>query len=333
MLFEHFIRNVPSPLTLLTSNAPEDQRNKVIENQLSCEKYTLEYSMELSSTSTTHASIIDTLIVKSDSKTQSYNPKEFIQEIAQNNTDILIDITGFHIRLLGMILSGIKENLRINKNGCSKIFCGYTEPAEYKRNNLSKMFGSILHDDGTINDPVPSQRFELYKRFAGFDPIPNFSSIESDDEDVSQTWIVLLGFEGGRPTRIETEISKVDEVIALLTVPPLKPGWNNYALDENAHFLAGVDNRPPTIEYISAHSPYSAYNFLEKYKKNNPSERILVSPLSTKATSLGAILYALNYPECALIFDNPFETHHEKSEHFGKTYVFDISEVLRISAD
>jgi hypothetical protein len=321
--------------TIISGKSIEERNNMILDSTRHSSRIVVDYTMEATTPSTTNSSIQDIVSLSINNELPViYNPfgfteiEDFILLIKKYNRDIVIDITGLSIRLLGMILSGIKDAMQDNYDFFNKIFCAYTEAKEYRQNALSDMFGSILDINCEEHSSRSSKRFNLYSSFAPVYSIPRLESIGSSD-DGNQTWIVLLGFEGERPGKIHEELSRVDNIISLITFPSIRLGLSNYTFEENSHFLAGISNKKPDIDYISAISPFSTYNYLCTFKNKNPNDRLLISPLGTKATSLGAILYAINNPECSLVFDNPYETADQRSKSCGKSYLFDITEALK----
>jgi hypothetical protein len=318
----------------------DDDRNEYIFKQLNyTHNIALEYNMQPTSSSTTNSNIKDNLKIYLD------NNENVILDTLDNNNlntlnklitgfgeNILIDITGINVRLLAIILSALKNYLQVNTSEKCNIYCGYTDSDEYRRNSLKEIFGDSYNQSSDINVTKGNKKFDFYNAFAGVQDIPFLTSIGSDDVE-RQTWIVLLGFEGERPNRIQSELSKVDNVIALVTIPPMRPGWSNYAFEENSHFLEGIAGTSPEIQYISALSPYSVYNYLCDFQRDSPDNRILLSPLGTKATSLGAILFALNYQTSAFIFDNPYEGSNKEISKYGNSYIYDVTEALKFDPE
>ena len=97
------------------------------------------------------------------------------------------------------------------------------------------------------------------------------------------------------------------------------------ALQENIDIIKTLERKP---EYIIANSFLSAYNYLEKIVTSYPNSYLRITPLGTKINALGAILFALNnMKNVELLYDNPKEEGKISTE-CGKTYIFDISEII-----
>jgi len=219
---------------------------------------------------------------------------------------IMLNMTSLNLRLLGTLLFNIK------KMGFSKVFCSYSEPVRYCKNTIHSREEYI-------------DRFDLYKKFRGIDPIPGF--LRENDENKSEKWIVFLGFEGKRPEQIHEQY-EFDNVVPVITLPSYQPGWQNYVFAENLDLIKKVEHKP---EYVIANSFMSAYDYLEKVVRATPDLYIRVSPLGTKVNALGVLLFSLNHTNnVEILYDNPIE-EGRISEGCGKTYVFDISEIISLN--
>lgn len=227
----------------------------------------------------------------------------FLQKF-DKNIPIILNITSMNLRLMGTLLFNIK------KIGFIEVYCLYTEPLRYCKN----LNGS---DKWEFVD-----RFDLYKKFRGIEPIPGF--LRANDDKLDEKWIAFLGFDGKRVEQINDRYDFAD-IVPVITLPSYKPGWQNYALQENIDIIKSVERKP---EYIIANSFLSAYDYLEKMKNIYPKTYLRVTPVGTKINALGAILFCLNnVHNVELLYDNPKEEGKISTE-CGKTYVFDISEVI-----
>ncbi len=235
-----------------------------------------------------------------DLKSQTFN---FLQ-ILDKNIPVILNITSMNLRLMGTLLFNIK------KIGFQEVYCLYTEPLRYCKN---------------INQNEKEEfidRFDLYKKFRGIEPIPGF--LRANDDKLEEKWIAFLGFDGKRVEQINDRYEFTD-IVPIITLPSYKPGWQNYALQENIDIIKTIERKP---EYIVANSFLSAYDYLEKLKNAYPKTYLRITPLGTKINALGAILFCLNnVKNIELLYDNPKE-EGKISIECGKTYIFDISEIL-----
>lgn len=225
---------------------------------------------------------------------------DFLHQFDQD-IPLLLNITSMNLRLLGTLL------FNIQKIGFKEIYCLYTEPLRYCK---------ITDGEESID------RFDLYKKYKGIEPVPGF--LRGNDNKLEEKWIVFLGFSGKRAEQINEKYDFPD-VVPIITLPSYKPGWQNYALQENIDLIKAVDRAP---DYITANSFLSAYNYLCKLKESNPNTYLRITPIGTKINALGAMLFCLNHKHTVeLLYDNPKEEGRISTE-CGKTFVFDISEVV-----
>lgn len=308
------LENPPALLVMYGDDA------EILKNSL-CPSSIIEIKHEevYTSSSTTSADIQDIITVYYEGK-DTYLPiiddlEDFFVDVIPPNTAVFLDITNMGLRLLSILISNLVYALE-KRPDIPSFFCGYDEPVSYFRRGIN------VKDENNKQN-----QFELYSDFAPIGPLPNFDSVGSDDG--KQLWVVLLGFEGYRTDTIDDELSRIDDIIALVTVPSMKLGWSNYAITENSHFLRGVDHREPIIKYVTATSPFSVYNMLCDLKDKYSKYRLQISPFSTKANSLGVLLYALADPECAIIFDNPLESSRPKEKRSGAYHVFDVTSAIK----
>ena len=279
----------------------------------------VQHNESYTSGSSTNAEIIDRIKLNCDGNrfaelSSSDELEECLDELLVDGMDVFIDISSMGVRLLSIVLANVFFLYKFKKNKL-RVFCGYEEPKAYKRRG-------IVPDDETYKQA----QFALYDAFAPLGPLPDFVSVGSDEKP--QLWVVLLGFEGYRTKTIVDDLSRIDDIIALVTIPSLKLGWSNHAISENSHFLRGVDHKMPSIRYVTASSPFAVYNFLCELQRKYKEYRLQISPFSTKANSLGVLLYALNNPECLIVFDNPLESSRPTAERSDIYHVYEITQAL-----
>lgn len=268
-----------------------DKINKLNE-QCKCTYFFLDYDYEEDSFECNNE--------RYDLKSQTFT---FLQNL-DKSISVLLNITSMNLRLMGTLLFNIK------KIGFKEVYCLYTEPLRYCKNI----------DTGEKEEFI--DRFDLYKKFRGIEPIPGF--LRANDDKLDEKWIAFLGFDGKRVEQINDRYEFAD-VVPVITLPSYKPGWQNYALQENIDIIKSVERKP---EYIIANSFLSAYEYLEKMKNTYPKTYLRVTPLGTKINALGALLFCLNNVQnVELLYDNPKEEGKISTE-CGKTYIFDISEMI-----
>lgn len=236
--------------------------------------------------------------------------EDFVRELNSISKKIIIDISGLHLRFLGAFLSVLKNY------SWELIFSSYTEPLDYKR----KKSGDLIYS------PQYSGQFDLYSEFYGNYEIPYLYTTSSQIKPF--IWIVFLGFEGARPESLRNEIGRASGITPIITVPAMKPGWDNYAFDANQFFFDSVKLTGNDIEYLSSINPFATYNYLIEKQQEFSDLRLIISPLSTRATSLGILLYAINYSACEIIYDTPKESK-SNTINCGKIHIYDILSLVK----
>lgn len=221
------------------------------------------------------------------------------------STPLLINITAMNLRLLGTFLYALK------KLEFKTVYCLYTEPLRYCKNVSEKSEDYV-------------DRFDLYRKFRGIEPIPGY--LRANDENLPEKWVAFLGFEGKRAEMIN-EKYEFSDMVPVITLPSYRPGWQNYALQENLDIIKNNGRKP---DYVVANSVMSAYDYLDNLRVTYPKLYLRVSPMGTKINALGILLYVLNCKNgIEVLYDNPIE-EGKISYDCGDTYVFDISELLNV---
>lgn len=219
---------------------------------------------------------------------------------------VIIDITNIDIRVLGIILFNIKK---LNFN---KVVCLYITPLKYNKN--ANYLKDSFEEEG---------KFDLYNNLGKKRGINGY--LVDNDDNLREKNFILLGFEGGRANSLcgEADITPVP----IITLPAIKPGWQNYALVANKDILKKLTSRN-SIEYIAADSIMSIYNKMLEWRKTYKDEFLRISPLGTKINALGVLLFILNNPKSYdILYDNPIETKSNSSGS-DKYLYYDITEFL-----
>lgn len=229
----------------------------------------------------------------------------FLNEISHYPI-VIIDITNIDIRVLGIILFNIK------KMNFNKVICLYITPLKYNKN--ANYLKDSFEEEG---------KFDLYNNLGKKRGINGY--LVDNDDNLREKNFILLGFEGGRANSLcgEADITPVP----IITLPAIKPGWQNYALVANKDILKKLTSRN-SIEYIAADSIMSIYNKMLEWRKTYKDEFLRISPLGTKINALGVLLFILNNPKSYdILYDNPIETKSTSSGS-DKYLYYDITEFL-----
>ncbi len=226
----------------------------------------------------------------------------FLDTINTKFKSLIVDITLINIRFLGAFLAVLPYY-----DWDSIYFC-YTEPGEY-----------IEKDDKGVRS------FDLKYSTLGFDEIPNLQT--EGDNTTECEWIVFMGFEGARLRQLDEEASPGRKyVIPVMCIPSMRAEWRNYAIEVNMEFIENLKELEQ-LKYVSAVNPFEVYEFLTN-EKQNTGLRMKISPVGTKLTVLGSIMYIIENSEDMLLTDNPYQ-EDENAINFGSTYCYDLSYYIK----
>lgn len=227
--------------------------------------------------------------------------KNFLMKLNKLYKYLILDITLINIRLLGALLAMISE---FEWDG---VYCCYTEPGEYIQRKEEA-----------------ERRFDLKTVTLGFDEIPNLQTMWDGVGECE--WIIFMGFEGSRLQLLQLEAEPGRKyTVPVALIPSMHAEWHNYVIEANMEFLE-TTGKLEGIKYVSAVNPYEVFNFLEKERNENKADnlKLKISPVGTKLTALGSIMYVIKYPEDMLLTDNPIQ-EEENSLSFGKSYGYDLT--------
>ena len=224
--------------------------------------------------------------------------KKFISDVNSKYRYIIIDITLINIRFLGAFLAVLPYY------NWEKVYFCYTEPGEYMQQ---------------VNEEM--RTFDMKYSTLGFDEIPNLETM-GDNTSVCE-WVVFMGFEGGRLKKLDAEAAPQRKyVIPVMCIPSMQVEWHNYAIETNMEFIEGL-RETEQLKFVSAVNPFEVFNFLEDEKQKN-NMRMKISPVGTKLTVLGSIMYILENPDDMLLTDNPYQ-EDENSINYGISYCYDLT--------
>lgn len=223
--------------------------------------------------------------------------KDYIKE---PNYNLFLDITTLPVPFIFYMLLSLQEFKPI------RVFCGYTTPLTYKKN-----------DD--------FDAFDLTEKFIGIKTIPGY--LRSDKLNRNRLLVMLLGYEGDRSRHIYEEVSTGDHFIPIIGLPGYQPGWHDTSYEVNLELIRETNSKDYTI-YLAAESPFEVIDTLRSLQLRNKDKYLVISPLSTKALTLGVALYSLQDTEnCSIIFDNPIDSK-TRTTGVGKSYIYDVTELF-----
>lgn len=226
-----------------------------------------------------------------------------------NSSAIYIDTTGLNNRIAASLL---RNAVLLSKKRDLQIRIIYTEPHSYKIPQFKL--------EGVYND--------LSEKIEGIEPLPGFANLFPNTNEVK--FVALLGFEGGRFTYIKESISPPDDsIIPVVGVPGFRPEYPFVALWGNRITLdkTGAWN---DLRYVAANSLVDIYFLLKKILTELPENyKLIVAPIGTKPHAIGAMLFALQFPnQVEIVYDNP-KRKINRTDGIGKIVVCDISSLIR----
>ena len=211
--------------------------------------------------------------------------KDFVEILHGVSKKLIIDITSMNIRLISALISNLVYN-----DDWDGIYICYSEPKAYK----------MERDDF-------DEQFLLNNKCFDASELPGLETTE-DYFMNDYLWYVFLGFEGGRYSKLENDVSPQHGYeVPIISIPPMKAVWHNYAVKSNLKQINSY-SQVEKIKYVSATNPFEVYNFLTKEKNRIGEKKLLISPLGTKPIALGVIMYLLEHMEDKSLTDCPVQT-------------------------
>jgi len=226
-----------------------------------------------------------------------------------NVSIIYIDTTGLNNRILASIL---KNAIIISEKQKLEIYVIYVEPRTYKIPSFKL--------EGVYND--------LSEKIEGIEPLPCFANVIPNNDEIK--FVALLGFEGGRFTYLKECIQPPeDSIIPVVGVPGFRIEYPFVALWGNRISLEETKSWND-IRYVAANSLIDVYFLLKKILNEPPENyKLILAPIGTKPHAIGAILFAIRYPEqVEIVYDNP-KRKINRTDGEGQIIVCNISSLLR----
>lgn len=236
------------------------------------------------------------------------NILDFLQK--HNLTNLYIDVSGLDNRICASLLNNAVKLMKMSIIINIRVL--YAEPSTYD----IKQFAT----EGVFHD--------LSEQIEGIKPLPGFATIIPDDVDDIQL-IALLGFEGGRFSYLIENIPPPrDNVIPVIGVPGYRMEYPFVAYWGNRRPLLETDTWRQ-IKFASANSIVEIYFLLVSILKKSQNHKIKVAPIGTKPHAIGAMLFAIKYPDkVELIYDNPIRKK-KRTSGIGHVVECFISKLLK----
>lgn len=184
-----------------------------------------------------------------------------------------------------------------------------------KENEPFKLLYTIPKSYYFVENP-----FTSYKTYEGDIDIKEIIGFSGDSTNVSNSKLVIfMGFEGSLSLKAVEETGYSD-LILVNGSPSYHPKYKDLVVINNYNLIT---QNIGEIKYAPANNPFEVYNFLENI--DNKSEGICIAPISTKPSSLGACLYALDNIDTRIIYPSAIKKINEFSTlNVDKTVVYTI---------
>ncbi len=234
----------------------------------------------------------------------SLNSKKAIEAFyaIYERANVYLEVTGMSCRLAAPLI-------KYAINNKLTMYIVYTEPASYKLGEFRK--------EGINKD--------LSERVDGISPLPGMISLIPDD--TPRLFVALLGFEGGRFSALIQDYNPVSENITPIVGVP------GYRMDYPyiSYWGNNIQMSKPVcwqnVRYAEANSIVDTYMLLDQIAYDNRGQEMVVAPIGTKPHAIGAILYALKYPnKVELLYDNPKRSVH-RTHGIGKVLACNVTKL------
>lgn len=265
-----------------------------------------EYDFKPLETATLKGKIFDYSKSDNDESTVILDYFEKVVTDLNISSKVCIDITGFLRPYLVFLV------ILLQKKGFSKIDFTYSEPKNYlkKENTLfSQEFTEIREIRGCMNSHNPDTSNDILILGSGYD-YKLIAEIAKEKPEAKK--IQILGFPSLQADMFQENIIKVYEAQEDVSS-------GDFSIDSDEIILAPANDPFITAELIS--------KFLKKENSHKPITNIYLSPLSTKAQTLGiALFYAM---ECSgqpasIIFPFCKKYSRETSEGISKVWIYTV---------
>jgi hypothetical protein len=221
---------------------------------------------------------------------------------------VYLDTSGLNNRISASLL---KNMVLLNEKNKLEMNVIYAEPYAYKIERF--------RSEGVFND--------LSEKIDGIEPLPGFANIIPNTDDMK--FVALLGFEGGRFTHlIELIQPPSDNIIPVIGVPGFRIEYPFVALWGN-RFPLKETNSWGNIKYVAANSAVDVFLLLKKILNQTPGNtKITLAPIGTKPHAIGAILFAIKFPNrVEIVYDNP-KRMIKRTDGTGLIVVCNINSLL-----
>lgn len=230
-------------------------------------------------------------------------------ELLKDSVQIGIDITGFKNQFFFPLIKFLYYKLKKEK---MDVF--YTEPATYK---FPKSRSRLAHFPNLKEDV--NILFNYSKANAGIEikNIPEFAGTSSK----KTVLVILLGFDGKVAVRIKEEYS-TEKLILINGFPSYLPKFRDISLLNNKELVQACGKNDIYSTY--ADNPFEVYNVLKRIKEQYAEYKMLIAPLGAKPLALGTCVFAIDYPQTAVLYVESTNYVEKTTEKEGESWQYQL---------
>ena len=130
---------------------------------------------------------------------------------------------------------------------------------------------------------------------------------------------IFMGFEGTLSLKV-VEDTAFKNLYLINTIPSYYQKYKDISVINNYSVLQIKKN---SILHTPADNPFEVYNLLDSRISND--KMVCIAPLSTKPTSLGICLYALEHENVRIVYPDSSDYNHIKSHDVYISHVYEIN--------
>lgn len=231
----------------------------------------------------------------------SLKSPEMLGEMVPGHKNMWVDISGLAHHVWAPIVKWAVDAFEC-------LSAVYVEPATYRSHP----------------SPTSTSLYDLSEGFRGLEPLPGFSNLNGPGDKSISLYVPFLGFEGTRARHLAMELGDpIPKVVPVVGVPGFRPDYPQITVTSNQQFLQEQDAYPK-IKFARASCPFEAFEVLIDIRKDFPGSYLYLAPVGTKPHALGAVCFAIKFPEVTeIVYDHP----HRKigrTQGVGITHIYSI---------
>lgn len=246
----------------------------------------------------------------------SYNDSRPYKQILEDEIELLkssdrigIDITGFKNQFFFPLIKFLYSKMEI-----AEIDVFYTEPATYKfpkSESRKPCFPNMRDNTNTLFNYSKSKAGVEIKSIEGF-----------EGKSAKKTvLVILIGFDGKVAVRIKEEYS-AEKVILVNGFPSYLPKFRDISLLNNKELVSSCGKNDIYNTY--ADNPFEVYNVLKRVKEKYQEYKMLIAPLGAKPLALGTCIFAIDYPQTAVLYVESSNYVEKTTEKEGEAWRYQL---------